>query len=456
MPQSSMLAKISAIRNRTRAIKNRDLYAVDEDSCSAFMSPDTLDVTSNIDELRGYIEKDSNRVKAKGELPSILPRRHNQILSHEAFHVYQVLNSTLLANYSLAARRVGFRKFAALEDISRRDLPFKEELPIALESYSIPHKAYILDIVKEHEGLCETIYTKANNEQFSIIDIVEGAAVGYQYLADHDLTGEIISFTSPEYTVVWNYFYQQAKGSLADARTVFLFMCDLYLKFLGIYHHGTEDFDNHIKLSIPHVGRLSKYREEFKDSSKRDVLFLTSLEQTGTDADGIGHLSRFAASLPYENQERFYVLIRSYAELFKSLTIAGSTDRDRYNTNKNKSIKRILSKKNPYMHTDFVLPCILSSPPEVQKFAHMPFEVDDVHYVDDMQDRIMVKATESEILNFIKRIEPIACMKNEEVFCCPEHGFKRRPIVLGCMLPKSLNSECQKYFNRSLQELLNE
>lgn len=444
------IEEIKKIRKDTRYLKSSNFYADSSSVQMAFMSPETLDVTISIDEVTSYVNGIEYEVDKQ-------KRIKNQILSHEAFHVYQALHSPLLAEYSLTERRILMQKLRVLEELVKlRYSCFDDELPIVLDSHTAELRSYAYDIANDNKIASEKIYGNPREEKFSIIEIIEGAAVCYQYLADDDLAGEVIKFDSPEYTSAWNYFHAKSRGKMQDCRVIFLFMCDIYIKFLGKSHDVADDFDNYIQLSVTQIDKISHYQNEFflgKDANRQ---FLKSLKTIGLTQLEIDIILNYTASLIYENQAKLYVYIRAYVELFKCLTLAGSAER-RSSNNKHISIRRSLEARASYWKTDLIIPCTLSNNNEVKMFSNSLCNSKNVNYIDDFgMDKITNNSEEVKSINFIKRVEPIICRENVEVFCCSEHGFKKRHIVLGCANPSSLNSEFRKKFNITLREFLDE
>lgn len=444
------IKQIKILRKETRGLKNQWFYADSEGIQMAFMSPETLDVTISFDELTSYVNDSEHKLDMR-------ERKFNQILSHEAFHVYQALNSPLLAEYSLTERRVSLQKFRVLKELVKLgDSEFQEELPIILDFHVDDFRSYAHQIAHDNKIASEKIYGNPQKEKFSIIDIIEGAAVCYQYLANEDFEGEVIKFDSPEYTSAWNYFYNKTRGDVENCRIVFLFMCDIYIKFLGKNHSVAEDFYSYIQLSIPQVDKIPQYKDEFFLGKDINSHFLSGLKTIHLTKLEVDIMLNFTSSLPYENQAKLYIYMRVYIELFKSLTLAGSIEKRSIN-NKHISIRRSLEKTTPYWKTDLILPCTLCSNYEITKFSSNLCDIGNVSYIDDFgRDKITQNSEEVKIINFIKRVEPIVCGENIDIFCCLKHGFKRRRKILKCTEPNSLNSEFKDNFNMTLSEFLNE
>lgn len=389
-----------------------------------------------------------------------------QVLSHEAFHVYQILRYSIVANLSLAQRSVGLLKF---DYISRNVAENKkysmgdrllDKTPISYNSQNFSVTAIYNTDLKEVE---EKIFQADRNSPYTILEIIEGAAISFQLLATRDPLAEAVQNLRPIYKRVWEDYCEVSQidkhniEQVATLRTIHVFATDIFLKFFDIHFKDTCEFSNFINVSSSYMNKIYDYQVEFNNALIREKRLTEALAFQSEAHEREKLILDFCGRLPYESQEKLYVLIRLYSDLFKRLALVGAEARSRPSNNKNRAINKWLEKTFPYWSSDFCLPCVLCNYSEGIKFAFIWKELSGIRFIDDTRSQIISVGEENMILNLVRRIEKYLEDNNDENYCCSEHGFisKHTTTFKTCDKVGSLDSLFRFHFNRSISMVVN-
>ncbi|ACF46016.1 hypothetical protein Paes_0975 [Prosthecochloris aestuarii DSM 271] len=438
------LAEIYRNRHIVHDLKKGAFYSGE----GSFMNLDTLEIVIDDDELAEYaksVSADHARQK----------RICKQIRAHESYHVYQSLASSSIDEYALSERRIKWQKINVLSELVRagkyEDLSGRNaEIPVILEDYDKESLRMVHAIVNDNRRWVEKIYVEGRGDSVSVCDIIEGSAVCFQHLFDHDVEGAVVHYEEPVYLRAWNLYYDKTDVSLHDAKIVFLFMCDIYLKCFDFRNGVVDEVEVYMRRSKPHIAKMEHYRQQYDEKVEIDFSFSEALKKVKLNERQTKRIIEYVKRIPDESRRKLYVYVMVYSEMFRDLVLVGMKDDSMY-SNKYAVANRIFSKSKEYWGSELVLPCVLSDEHEMLDFSRMLQEMMQEQYIDDITHSKMQDGKEENMMmNFVRRIEPVLNGEFRHIYCCKKHGYTNIRHVVSCGEPDSLSSLFENFFGKSL------
>lgn len=442
-------------------------------SAGGKMHIDKLSMHFDDREINSYLaqkKKNNERLEAyddeSKEIPDWAYLDFEQILAHEAFHMYQTLNCKFLSDYSVAKRREALVALRFLE----RDIGNGMSFPpsqIGLRAYydkpqNETESQYFEIIKQDRADAKNTLYARPKPDVVNLLEVVEGAAVAFQLLSQNDLRNEKVKLKGKVYTRAWDafstscYFDYENDKELSFARLMFLFLTDVYLKSKNVSTSAVSTFEEAIDLVAHLIDKRSVYQEEYNDSIRRDSEFIKSLQHVERNESNIEKILDFCGGIDEDKQFKLYVNIRLYADIYKRVAPVGSPDKKITLSNKNQAINYYLIDKFPFWESNFSVSCILSDHVTTAKFVMMWTEFSKIHFIDETRNTEISFETENFWLQLYDELQislqPVDL--NIKVLCCPSHGYVHRNKAHKCTNENSLNSRFITVFNRSLSEII--
>ncbi|MCP4233710.1 MAG: hypothetical protein GY770_08990, partial [Aestuariibacter sp.] len=235
-----------------------------------------------------------------------------QILAHEAFHVYQTLSCNFLSEYSEAKRREALVALRLLgRDIDNREKFSPSEIGLRT-LYSNPkndtESQYFEIIKKDRAEAIDKLYTRQKPDEINLFEVVEGAAVAFQLISQNDLRNKKVPLKGNEYTKAWDAFSSSCEfdyendEELGYARLMFLFLTDVYLKSKNVSNSAVSTFEEAIDLVAHLITNRAVYQEEYLDSNRRDTQFIKNLKHVERDESNIESILEFCGTLDEDKQ----------------------------------------------------------------------------------------------------------------------------------------------------------
>lgn len=411
-----------------------------------------------LDELRALQRQGMTDIKASEFLDPF-----EQVLAHEAFHIYQFLSCSIISDYAASVRRKLRVEIKLLAEVSAF-----EGFPLEVgELFMAPQadkdvQEYLERVEEDAFDAIQKIDFKASESDFSILEIVEAGAVAFQLISQNDYLGVKIDVQEAVYTRVWDRFAaiiqidQTNSNSVLVGRMMLMFTCDVYLKFAHNDFQDSRDIFDALELVAPLFKNFPSYVEEFEgDQRQRDKLLLRALNHVEEDQDIVDKVLEYCGDLPSQDQLKFYVNIRLYGDVFKRVALAGAQKRRRPQNNKNRAVNRRLKTLYPFWGSDLTIPCVLSSFDQCSKFSTIWMNIDDVTFIDEIERTQQSVKDDNQVLDFTTRFTNFLSNPNMGAFCCREHGHMDNHISIGrCGKSDSLNQFCVTNFGRSLGEMV--
>lgn len=466
MRRSDRLQSIRLLQNRSSFLFEND------DSQHGFARPDTLGVYIDPTSMAEFFQQKTDQISQLEVLRNgshreidlsdyLLP--FEQVLAHEAYHIYQFLTCTVMSEYASAMRRKSRVELKVLHQILNQGSVLNTSTEI-LDVSSIEDgvEQYVDLVIADAEDAIRALDEHKTDNHLSLREIIEACAVSFQLISQNDYLNKKLPISDPTYTVAWDRFAEKLDVSVDDptialvARLVFLFTGDVYLKFSHNDFQDTNDFDEALDLVAPLVSGFSKYIEEFEGTAKhRDELFMRSITDVERDASALEAITDYVGALPTAGQMRVYANVRLYSDVFKRVSLSGAPERRRPNNNKNRAVSRRLTELFPYWTSDFAIPCILSDFEESSKFVTIWMRIHETEFMDEIEHQMFSLEEDNFVLNFISNFSSALLDPNSGARCCNKHGYQD-PIqkLMSCAEPDSLNQICITAFGKSLREII--
>lgn len=467
MRHSDKLQSIRSLQNKNA------LFFGNDDSEHGFARPDTLGVYIESASMEDFYKQKVSQLETLKKISNdnkyhdidlsdyLLP--FEQVLAHEAYHIYQFLTCTVMSDHASSMRRKGRVELQVLHELlSRGSIICTGTEILDFDVVDKGVEQYIDRITADAYDSIKILDQRQTENHLSLREIIEACAVSFQLISQNDYLNKKLPFTDPTYTVAWDRFVAKLDDSVDDpavalvARLVFLFAGDVYLKFSHNDFQDTNDFDEALDLVAPLVNDFSKYIEEFEGSEKiRDELFMRSITDVERDASVVEAITDYIGLLPTEGQMRLYANIRLYSDVFKRVALSGAPERIRPNNNKNRAVNRRLTELFPYWTSDFVIPCVLSDFEQSSKFATIWMRIHETKFMDEIEQRFLSLEEDNFALNFINNFSSLLLHPSSGARCCNKHGYEDNAhILMGCVEPDSLNQSCVTAFGKSLREIV--
>lgn len=447
------------------------LHSVEEEgSGGAKMHLDTLKISFQDEDVESYLkekqlviaELQRKVLLGETEVPSEALLNFEQTLAHEAYHIYQTVTSSFLAEYSFAKRShslILLRLFARNIELgnlfSTSDNPFDH----LIDNTKNELEEELFDLIKT--GRKETVHTmnyRPTSDDITIREIIEGGAVAFQLLSQFDVHNKKLKLSGSVYSRAWEKFTcllnidQTNSSQLGYARLTFLYLTDVFLKFFGIYFKSTREFHDALRLVVPLVKTHQEYQDDFFNPRVRDQKFLASLKHVERDKGRIEKILEYCGTLPEEGQLQLYINIRLYADVYKKVAIAGAPERNRPSFKKDEAVGLFLKQKFSFWGSDFTIPCILSNYQVSSEFSMMWKDFDEIKFIDDTQNRQISVAQENYLLAMLEDLK--AAFDNHDFRCCSIHKSVKINVAMKCTNTNSLNEKCRMIFGKYLKEFI--
>ncbi|MBL7003572.1 MAG: hypothetical protein ISR69_06065 [Gammaproteobacteria bacterium] len=427
---------------------------------------DDLEINSYLDEKKKILKRLEAYDPRSKDIPDWAYLDFEQILAHEAFHVYQTLNCNFLSEYSEAKRREALVALRLLgRDIDNREKFSPSEIGLRA-FYNNPkndtESQYFEIIKKDRVEAIDKLYTRQKPDEINLFEVVEGAAVAFQLLSQNDLRNKKVPLKGNEYTKAWDAFSSSCEfdyendEELGYARLMFLFLTDVYLKSKNVSTSAVSTFEEAIDLVVHLIAKRAVYQEEYFDSNRRDTEFIKSLRHVERDESNVESILDYCGTIDEEKQFQLYLSIRLYTDVYKRIAPVGLPEKKIALSNKNKAINYYLNKKFPFWESNFSIPCILSDYMATAKFITMWIEFSQIKFIDETRNAEISFESENFLLELYDELS-VALLPvdfNKQVRCCPMHGYQFRNIAHKCTNDDSLNSRFIKVFNRSISEII--
>lgn len=400
------------------------------------------------------------------EIPEWAILGYEQILAHEAFHVYQILTCSFFSEYSAAKRRealVALRLFEREIANGKKFTPSK----LGLNSlYGTPQdkteEEYFKIIINDRQDTNDIFIARSTLDAISLKEVVEGAAVTFQLLSQHDLRNERVQLKGKVYTKAWDSFCSRCHfdcdndEKLRFARLMFLFLTDIYLKSKNVSSSAVGSFEEAIDLVAHLIDRFEVYQEEYKNVNQRDSEFIKSLQHIERKESNCQKILEFCGTIDEEKQFELYANIRLYADIYKRIAPIGFPSKEVTLCNKHQAVNYFLSSKFHFWGSDFSIPCVLSDYITTTSFITMWTEFSQIQFIDETRNAKISFEEENLLLQLYDELfialQPIE--SNRKVLCCDEHGYRISKQAYKCANKDSLNSRFTEIFNRSLSEVI--
>lgn len=437
------------------------------------MHIDTLSIYFDDFEINSYLHEKKKILKrleaydpGSKDIPDWAYLDFEQILAHEAFHVYQTLSCNLLSEYSEAKRRealVALRLLKRDVDNGKKFSPSEIGLRTFYDNPNNETESQYFEIIKkDRTEAIDKLYARQMPDAINLFEVVEGAAVAFQLISQNDLRNEKIKLKGKEYTKAWDAFSSSCEfdykndEELGYARLMFLFLTDVYLKSKNVFTSAISTFEEAIDLVVHLIAKRTVYQKEYFNSNIRDTEFIKSLQHVERDESNIESILDFCGTIDEEKQFQLYLSIRLYADVYKRIAPIGFPEKEVALSNKNKAINYYLNKKFPFWGANFSIPCILSDYMATAKFITMWTEFSQIKFIDETRNTEISFVFENYLLQLYDELS-IALQPadlNIKVLCCPMHGYRVRNMAHKCTNDGSLNSKFIKVFNRSISEIV--
>ena len=462
--------KLSYIRDSQKKSK---FFFGEDSSQHGFARPDTLGVYIDNTYMAEFYEEKNSQIEKMKNLSeqevrdvdlSVYLLPFEQVLAHEAYHIYQFLTCTIISEYASVMRRKGRLELKFLHQLlSQNTKLISGKEILSYSAFDDDVQQYINRISDESYNEIKKIDRKLTSNHLSLREIIEACAVSFQLISQNDYLNKKIPISDPLYNRAWDMFVGKLDIEVNNAaiamiaRLVFLFAGDVYLKYSHNDFQDTNDFEEALDLVSFLVGNFHKYIEEFNGGEKiRDEKFIKSIKDVERDDALIGEIIEYAGTLSSDKQIHLYSNIRLYSDIFKRISLSGAPDRKRPNNNKNRAVNRRIKSFFPYWESDFAIPCIISDFEQSSKFSTLWMRINETKFMDEIEQQSFTLEEDNFSLDFINNFSNILLAPNSGARCCTKHGYEDIvQKIMTCTELDSLNQCCIDAFGKPLRNIIN-
>lgn len=443
---------------------NWKLSSISTSVPNASIHIDKLSMSFDENEILTYLKKKESDI----ESDKLDTSAFEQILAHEAFHVYQTLTCSLLSDYSLHKRKESLLLLRLLH----RKIEKKQKISASKKSlYSLfdypesrEEKKYFYLVREDRVKSKKNLDTPIGLEKISVRDVIEGGAVAFQLLSKNDIRNIKVQLVGEVYSKAWNLFSKYFNYNYDDneqlkyARLTFLFLTDIYLKTKSDdTSYSESSFEDCIHLITDLSNKVEDYKRIYNDPIKRDSAFIESIQYVERDKQRVQKILDFIGKLPSEDYQSIFINVSLYADLFKRLVLVGYLDRKTRFSNKHFAANCLLENKFPFWGSHLTIPCILSNQETSIMFSMLWVDLPKTKFIDDTRKQQISFSEENALLDLFDRLVIATLPKadsNKQIFCCKEHGLQSYGKVNNCNNKDSLNYICQQIFGKQLKEII--